>query len=67
MNHLSPALPRKPRIGTCSLRVWPLEPVTYSLTTPKGGRLGRRVLRQVATIVTPETILRWHRRLIAWK
>src|SRR5213594_1037810 len=28
----------------------------------KGQRLGCRVLRQVATIVTPDTILRWHRR-----
>jgi putative transposase len=33
----------------------------------KGQRLGRRVLKQVATIVTPDTILRWHRRLIAEK
>src|SRR5947208_11477 len=33
----------------------------------KGRRLGRRVLRQVATIVTPDTILRWHRQLIAQK
>ncbi|MGH7307181.1 MAG: integrase core domain-containing protein [Candidatus Rokuibacteriota bacterium] len=33
----------------------------------KGHRLGRRVLKQVATIVTPDTILRWHRRLIAQK
>src|SRR5712692_11199659 len=33
----------------------------------KGRRLGRRVLRQVATIVTPDTILRWYRRLIARK
>src|SRR5262245_35883030 len=33
----------------------------------KGQRLGRRLLRQVATIVTPDTILRWHRRLIAQK
>ena len=33
----------------------------------KGRRLGRRVLRQVATIVTPDTILRWHRQLIARK
>jgi hypothetical protein len=33
----------------------------------KGQRLGRRVLTQVATIVTPDTILRWHRQLIARK
>src|SRR3989442_281943 len=33
----------------------------------KGQPLGRRILRQVATVVTPDTILRWHRRLIARK
>jgi hypothetical protein len=33
----------------------------------RGHRLGRRVLRQIATIVTPDTILRWHRQLIARK
>jgi transposase len=33
----------------------------------KGKLLGRRVLGQVATIVTPDTILAWHRRLIAKK
>jgi transposase InsO family protein len=33
----------------------------------KGHRLGRRVLRQVATIVTPDTILRCNRQLIARK
>ena len=33
----------------------------------RGHRLGRRALRRVATIVTPDTILRWHRQLIARK
>ena len=33
----------------------------------KGKTLGRRLLREVATIVTPDTILRWHRQLIAAK
>ncbi len=33
----------------------------------KGKRLGRRGLREVVTIVTPATILRWHRELIARK
>jgi hypothetical protein len=33
----------------------------------KGQRLGRRVSTRVATIVTPDTILRWHRQLIARK
>src|SRR6478672_9721936 len=32
-----------------------------------GHRVGRRRLRQIATIVTPDTILRWHRQLIARK
>jgi putative transposase len=29
--------------------------------------LGRRVLRDLATVVTPDTLLRWHRQLIARK
>ena len=33
----------------------------------KGKALGRRVLSRIATIVTPDTILRWHRLLIAAK
>ncbi len=33
----------------------------------KGQALGRKLLSQVATIVTPDTILRWHHRLIAAK
>ena len=33
----------------------------------KGYRLARHVLKAVATIVTPDTILRWHLRLIARK
>jgi len=33
----------------------------------KGKRLGRHLLNQIATIVTPDTILRWHRCLIAQK
>ncbi|MFO1052736.1 MAG: integrase core domain-containing protein [Planctomycetota bacterium] len=33
----------------------------------KGVALGRRLLNHLATIVTPDTILRWHRRLIAAK
>ena len=32
-----------------------------------GQRLGRRALREVATLVTPDTILRWHRELVARK
>jgi putative transposase len=32
-----------------------------------GRRLGRSMLREVATLVTPDTLLRWHRDLIARK
>jgi hypothetical protein len=33
----------------------------------KAKRIGRKVLAQVATVVTPETLLAWHRKLIAQK
>jgi transposase InsO family protein len=33
----------------------------------KAKTLGRRLLREIATIVTPETLLAWHRKLIAQK
>ena len=31
----------------------------------RGQKIGRRVLMRVAGIVTPDTILRWYRRLVA--
>ena len=36
---------------------WPLEPKP----------LGRKILAEVASIVTPETLLAWHRKMIAKK
>jgi hypothetical protein len=33
----------------------------------KGKMLGRKLLLEIATIVTPDTILRWHRQLVAEK
>lgn len=37
------------------------------LLAVKGKALGRRALRELTTIVTPDTILRWHRELVAQK
>ncbi len=33
----------------------------------RGKAIGRRALSEVASLVTPDTILRWHRRLVAQK
>ena len=33
----------------------------------KGKALGRKTMMELTTIVTPDTILHWHRRLIAEK
>ena len=33
----------------------------------KGKALGRKTLQEIATLVTPDTILRWHRQLVAAK
>ena len=35
--------------------------------TARAYRVGRRALRDIATIATPDTLLRWHRQLIARK
>ncbi len=37
------------------------------LLASKGQALGRQILRELTTIVTPDTILRWHRELVAQK
>jgi transposase InsO family protein len=44
-----------------------MHPTILTLLAAKGKRLGRRFLGEVCTIVTPDTILRWHRQLIARK
>ena len=37
------------------------------IPTVKGKALGRKALMELTTIVTPDTILRWHRQLVAKK
>lgn len=52
---------------TRSTRRWRLTDDQRRRLAAKGHRLGRSVLRELETIVTPDTILRWHRTLIARK
>jgi hypothetical protein len=40
---------------------------TGSRLAARAHRVGRATLREIATVATPDTLLRWHRRLIARK
>src|SRR4029453_6506589 len=58
------------RIGSFDATGWGAGPVDGDdrrRLAVLGHRLGRRVLRQIATVVAPDTILRWHRQLVARK
>ena len=52
----------KEQLGTKKLR---LTDAQRRRLASKGWEIGRRLLGEFATIVTPDTILRWHRKLIA--
>ena len=52
------------QIGNCRMR---FSDDQRRRLAAKAKKLGRRLLSQVATIVTPETLLAWHRKLIAKK
>jgi putative transposase len=54
----------KEHLGGRRLRLTNLQRRRLAAT---GQRLGRRAVTKVATLVTPDTILRWHRQLIARK
>jgi hypothetical protein len=45
----------------------PLTDDERRLLAVKGKSLGRKALMKLTTIVTPDTILRWHRTLVAQK
>jgi transposase InsO family protein len=52
------------QLGGCRLRV--TDAVRRRLAA-RAYRVGRAALREIATIATPDTLLRWHRQLIARK
>jgi putative transposase len=54
----------KAQLGRCRLR---LDDEQRRRLTMLGQRHGRGLLREVATLVTPDTVLRWHRELVAKK
>jgi putative transposase len=54
----------KEQLGTRKLR---LSDAQRRRLAAKGWDIGRRLLGEFATIVTPDTLLRWHRKLIAQK
>ncbi|HEX7506138.1 MAG TPA: hypothetical protein VF550_05160, partial [Polyangia bacterium] len=54
----------KQQLGDRKLR---LTDATRRRLAVLGKELGRKVLAEVATIATPETILRWYRELVAKK
>jgi hypothetical protein len=48
-------------------RRWPFNDDQCRRLAAKAKGLGRKLLAEVATLVTPDTLLAWHRRLIAQK
>ena len=54
----------KQQLGNRKLRLTDAQRARLAV---KGKALGHKVLNEVAIIVTPDTIMRWHRRLIALK
>ena len=54
----------KEHLGTKRIRFTDQQPLRLAL---KGKALGRKALQHICTLATPDTILRWYRRLVARK